>query len=141
MRKNPDEIVLRLTKDVPPEDVRRLYLTAGWITQETSAEYVMQMVRNSFAFYCAFDGARLIGFMRALSDGISDAYLLDLIVDPAYRKEGIGRALTEGLSDYLRSLGIDWIVCIGAPGTESFYKTTNMKKMESCIPYRFPEKG
>jgi ribosomal protein S18 acetylase RimI-like enzyme len=41
----------------------------------------------------AYDSARLIGFCRALSDGVSSAYVSSVMVDPDYRRRGIGRAL------------------------------------------------
>ena len=36
----------------------------------------------------------------------------------------------------LKELGIDWIVWIGAPGTEKFYTACNAAIMEDYIPYR-----
>lgn len=43
----------------------------------------------------AYDGTRLVGFARAISDGVSSAYLSSVMVDPSYRRRGIGRALIE----------------------------------------------
>lgn len=75
--------------------------------------------------------------MRGISDGVSDAYLLDLIVHPDYRKNGIGKQIVNTLADHLKQKGIEWIVCIGVPGSESFYAKTNAKVMEGFTPYRF----
>ncbi len=40
-----------------------------------------------------YDGERQIGFCRAVSDGVSFAYLADVYVLPAYRGRGLGEAL------------------------------------------------
>jgi ribosomal protein S18 acetylase RimI-like enzyme len=43
----------------------------------------------------AYDATRLVGFARAISDGVSNAYVGSVMVDPAYRRRGIGRAMIE----------------------------------------------
>jgi ribosomal protein S18 acetylase RimI-like enzyme len=40
---------------------------------------------------------RLVGFARAISDGVATAYLSTVMVDPDYRRRGIGRALVQRL--------------------------------------------
>jgi GNAT superfamily N-acetyltransferase len=42
--------------------------------------------------YAAGDGAQ-VGYARAMSDGVGEAYLADVIVDPAHRGSGIGKLL------------------------------------------------
>jgi len=41
----------------------------------------------------AWDGTRLVGAVRVLSDGYFFATVPEILVDPAYRRRGIGRAL------------------------------------------------
>lgn len=130
-------IQIRLEKIPDPARVCALYREAGWIKPGADDSFVEEMIRNSFAIACAFDGARLIGMMRALSDGVSDAYLLDLVVDPVYRRRGIGKKLLDFLTQHMASLGVDWILCVGAPGTESFYRRTGAEPMAGFTPYRF----
>lgn len=47
----------------------------------------------------AYDDARLVGFARAISDGVATAYVGSVMVDPDYRRRGIGRALLARLMD------------------------------------------
>ena len=72
-----------------------------------------------------YDGDRQIGFCRAVTDGVSFAYLADVYVLPAYRGRGLGEALvremvegapfadrkwllhTEDLHPLYRKLGFD----------------------------------
>ena len=137
---NPSGISYRLLRDPPEGELISLYRTAEWITSEDTPDRIRRLIKGSFLFCGAFDEAgHLVGSMRALSDGVSDAYLLDLVVAPAYRRMGIGGSILALLSDHLRSLGVDWIVLASAPGTEPFYQTTGFRVMEGYVPYRLPE--
>ena len=78
---------------------------------------------NSCAVAAAYDGKRLIGMGRALGDGVSDAYIQDVVVATEYRKRGIGGAIVRTLVAELRRRGVDWIGLVGAPGTENFYRS------------------
>ena len=139
---NPPGISYRLFRDPPEGELVSLYRTAGWIGPEDTPDRIRRLIAGSFLFCGAFDETgRLVGSMRALSDGVSDAYLLDLVVDPGFRRRGIAREILHRLSGHLRSLGVDWIVLAGAPGTEPFYRTTGFRMMEGYVPYRLPEEG
>ena len=52
---------------------------------------------NSRHVAMAFDRDRCIGNARALSDGIGNAYLLDVWTQSGYRRQGIGRTMVEML--------------------------------------------
>ena len=127
-----------ITKDLPRADVLALYRAAGWFGMSDPAPELDAMIANSFAVSAAFDPAgRLVGMARALSDGVSDAYILDVVVDPANRSRGIGREIVKRLADHLASCGVDWIVCVGVPGTEAFYRAAGAAPMDGHTPFRF----
>jgi spermidine synthase len=137
-----ERIRYSITKDLPRADVLALYRAAGWFGPSDPAPELEAMIANSFAVSAAFDPAgHLVGMARALSDGVSDAYILDVVVDPAQRSQGIGRTIVKCLADYLASLGIDWIVCIGVPGTEAFYRAAGANPMDGHTPFRFGAKN
>ena len=45
----------------------------------------------------AWLGERVIGMARLLSDGVSNAYLVDVWTQSAHRRRGVGRAMVEQL--------------------------------------------
>ena len=47
----------------------------------------------------AWDGERMVGMARLLSDGVCNAYLLDVWTASSHRRRGIGRAMMEELSE------------------------------------------
>ncbi len=57
--------------------------------------------RNSFCCIFASDGGRIIGTGRALSDGVCNAYIVDMWTQSAYRRRGIGRTMLDTLCDQL----------------------------------------
>ena len=56
-------------------------------------EYLAQQVSGARWVVHAYDEARLVGFCRAISDGVSNAYISSVMVDPAYRRRGIAREM------------------------------------------------
>ena len=133
-----DQLRYSITKDLPRADVLALYRAAGWFGPSDPASELDAMIANSFAVSAAFDSAgQLVGMARALSDGVSDAYILDVVVDPAHRSQGVGRSIVSRLADHLASFGIDWIVCIGVPGTEAFYRAAGAAPMDGHTAFRF----
>lgn len=128
----------RITKDIPLDEVAILYREAGWITDDADTSFIVPMIGNSFCVCAAFnESGELAGMMRALSDGVSDAYILDLVVAGRFRRKGIGKQILDTLVGHLKSLGIDWIVLIGAPDTESFYEKSDASIMKGYTPMRF----
>ena len=137
-----DRFRYSITKDFPRADALALYRAAGWFGPSDPAPELEAMIANSFAVSAAFNPAgRLVGMARALSDGVSDAYVLDVVVDPAHRSQGVGREIVKRLADYLASFGIDWIVCIGVPGTEAFYRAAGAVPMDGHTAFRFNTKN
>lgn len=53
--------------------------------------------RNSAVVALAFAGERIIGTARALSDGVCNAYVVDVWTDTPYRRQGVARTMMEML--------------------------------------------
>ncbi|MEO8553983.1 MAG: GNAT family N-acetyltransferase [Kofleriaceae bacterium] len=60
-------------------------------------EVLARLLAGSRWFVHAHDGPRLVGFARAITDGVATAYLSSVMVDPDYRRRGIGRTMIERL--------------------------------------------
>ena len=128
----------QINREVPSEEAAELYRLANWLDDGEGPAEVARLLARSHAVASAWDGGRLVGLMRALSDGCSDAYLLDLVVHPDWRRRGIGRALVEHLRAHLAAEGVSWIVCIGVPGTERLYADGGAVPLDGHTPWRLP---
>jgi predicted N-acetyltransferase YhbS len=67
----------------------------------------------------AYDGDRLVGLLRLLTDGYEWTVVTDFLVEPAYRRRGIGSALWRRAAD--RATGRLAMAQI-PPGTEGFFR-------------------
>lgn len=136
------EIVVRLVQAAEVSEVAPgvigLYQEAGWVnaTEPADQDQVEKLLRNSFRVMGAFDDGRIVGLMRALSDGLSDAYLLDMVVSRQYRRQGIASRILQALVGELKQCNIEWIVCISVPGKDGLYAKFGTP-MQAHIPYRF----
>ncbi len=118
-----------------PAQVLRLYIEAGW-QQDSDSNTISKALKNSYCAFGAFDGKKLVGFFRAFSDGVSDAYLLDLYVDKDHRRQGIASSLTSAIVEKLKRDGIEWITAISTPEGRSMY-LKQARRMTSHLPIRF----
>ena len=64
-----------------------------------SANALRRSFENSAHVALAWSGGRLVGMARLLSDGVCNAYLLDVWTASAYRRQGIGSAMVRLLMD------------------------------------------
>jgi len=79
-------------KALDPQQLLRLFQQAPWAKGRTLDE-AREMLRHTDLALCAWDGEQLVGFGRVLTDFVYRATIWDVIVDQAYQKQGIGRAL------------------------------------------------
>jgi GNAT superfamily N-acetyltransferase len=77
------------------------------------------MLKNANLTVTAWDGVRLVGIARTLTDFTYCAYLADLAVDLAYQKSGIGRALIAETRARLQPECM--IVLLAAPQANDYY--------------------
>ena len=100
------------------DDPRRLDFEVIWEFLSTEAywhrwrtrEQVRAQIEGAWRVVGAYDadtGAQ-VGFARALSDGICDAYLADVFVVPAHRGHGLGKALVSRMIDEGPGADLRW---------------------------------
>ena len=85
------------------EQLAALFRSAGWGYRAADPGTLAAMVSGAKYVASAHDtenGDRLVGFARAISDGVTNAYVGSVAVLPEYRGRGIGtevvRRLLEG---------------------------------------------
>ena len=75
-----------------------------------------------------FDDQQLIGFGRAISDGLIQAAIYDVAVLPSYQGLGIGKQIIERIVESLP--GCNFIL-YASPGKELFYEKLRFRKMKT----------
>jgi predicted N-acetyltransferase YhbS len=79
---------------------------AGW-PSPPSPETHLRVLRGSQAVVIALDGARVVGFVSAIGDGVLSAYISLLEVRAEYRRQGIGSELIRRVLVQLEGLNVD----------------------------------
>jgi len=77
------------------EQLQALFQTAAFWAKNRSTDELAIAVGNSNPVVTAWDGDRLIGFARALSDGVYRATIWDVVIHPKYQGAGLGRKLVQ----------------------------------------------
>jgi ribosomal protein S18 acetylase RimI-like enzyme len=136
-------IEIRIVKSWERDEIVRLYRTSDWWREEWDPAGIPALMKGSYAFAVAKDMATglAVGMGRVLSDGVSDAYLQDVVVDPAYRHRGIGCRIVQKLVSYCLRGGISWIGCIATPGTKGFYQELGFCGMQGFVPMLYSGRG
>ena len=107
---HPDEI----------EQARLLLAAIGWSHRVGDAEEFRDLVASSQVALVAVDQGQVVGFVRALSDGLSNGYISMLGVREASRRQGIGSALVRAAMG--QNPDMTWVLRAGRPGLVSFYE-------------------
>jgi ribosomal protein S18 acetylase RimI-like enzyme len=131
-----DTYEVKLVKSWDEKKIVDLYKSVGWWKERYDPKAINDMIKGSFAFAVAIEtkSNKTIAMGRLISDGISDAYIQDLVVLPEFRKRGIGKSILRFLLEFCLNKKIEWIGLIAEPGQDGFYKSLGFSKMINYTP-------
>ena len=117
-------IEYRHIKEWDTEQIINLYKAGSWWKEEYDPSGIEPLIKGSYDFVIAYDRLekRAVGMGRMISDGVSDAYIQDVVVFHDRRGEGIGRNIVTELISNARKSGISWIGLIAEGNSKDFYK-------------------
>jgi ribosomal protein S18 acetylase RimI-like enzyme len=113
---------------VTPDHLRGFFV--GW-PNPPSTEAHLRILRGSSHVWLAKEGERVVGFITAVSDGVSAAYIPHLEVLPAYQGQGIGGELVRRMLDSLRSLYMIDLIC--DTDVQPFYERLGMRRFTGMV--------
>ncbi|WOH36368.1 GNAT family N-acetyltransferase [Thalassotalea fonticola] len=103
------------------EEFSLLRTKVGW--GESDVEMAKNSLTNSLFHVVIRDNTKLIGMGRVIGDGAMYFYVQDVVVDPDYQKQGIGKAVMDHIESYLLEVAKkgSTIGLLAAKGKEEFY--------------------
>jgi len=104
---------------VEPAEIEDLRTAVGW---DSCAGTYATILQRHFTYYTVrAEDRRLIGYMSILSDGIADAFLLDLMVHPDFTEQQIGsRLVKRGIQD-MKDAGVRCVQVTFHENLREFY--------------------
>jgi ribosomal protein S18 acetylase RimI-like enzyme len=84
--------------------------------------WAARLERHSLTWIGAFSSSRLVGFVHAVWDGATHAFILDTAVHPDFQRVGVGRDLVRAIADEAFRAGCDWVHVDYEPALGSFYE-------------------
>lgn len=119
------------THDFCANDLQDLFLSVEW----SSGHYpdkLKEAMKHFKTVFSAWDGEKLVGMICAMDDGVMNAYVHYLLVNPKYHGMKIGRTLVDMVkqkySDYMR------IAVIAYDDEAHFYENCGFKKSDNSSP-------
>jgi ribosomal protein S18 acetylase RimI-like enzyme len=109
------------------EEMIAVYQSVGWMNH--SAEVIEQIFDSSNVIAIVKWEGRILGFGRALSDGVFNAAIYDIVVHREYQNQGIARRIMTHLLKRLE--GVSCVHLMSTSGNENFYEKCGFRKVKT----------
>lgn len=97
-------------------------------------ERIARMLEHGNLLVTAWDGEKLVGVSRALTDFAFCCYLSDLAVDVAYQHRGIGKKLVELTREHAGEEAA--LILLAAPAAREYYPKIGMEQNPYCFMFK-----
>ena len=111
------------------ERISELFHSIGWGIRNPAE--IESAFRESSYVRVAWDGDDIVAFGRTVDDGKFYALIVDLVVDPSYQGQGIGKKILLELRHELKDYKFTTLTA--APGKDGFYLKQGWKRQSSAF--------
>ena len=111
-------MIYQYNKAVSAKALSDLRESVGWNRMENEYESPLM---TSYYHIAVYSNDKLIGYVDCVSNGVTDAYIQDLMVHPNYQGKGIGTNLMNKMITYLKEKHIYMVTVVFEESLKSFY--------------------
>lgn len=124
-------ITYKINAEIEPHQLADLFISSGIRRPSDDLTRMKKMLDNANLLITAWDGDKLVGVARALTDYSFCCYLSDLAVDKEYQRQGIGHEL---VTEIQKQIGDEcMLLLISAPEAMDYYPKIGFEKIDNAF--------
>ena len=112
-------------------EILPLYESVGWTAYTDRPDVLRKGFENSLLCLAAYEGDRMIGLIRAVGDGQTVVLIQDILVYPAYQRQGVGTRLMDSMLKRFPNVRQVQLLTDDTPKTVSFYESLGFKSVDA----------